>query len=76
MKSQVDYLTQCKLGKSLHISKTIDVNAAKFGMLIAFIYDANISKGFMKYGFVTDISYLKFHGNHGNICKVFGHFCY
>ena len=36
-KSQVDYLTWCELGKSLHISETIDTNAATFNMLIPHI---------------------------------------
>ena len=45
MKSQVDYLSQCELGKSLHISKTIDANAAKFGMLIPFKNGANCFQG-------------------------------
>ena len=43
----------------MHISKTIDANAAKYSMLIPFIYGTIFFKGFMNYGFVTEISNFK-----------------
>ena len=43
----------------MHISKTIDANAAKFSMLIPFIYGANCFQGIYEIGFVTEISNFK-----------------
>ena len=46
--NQVDYLTQCELIKSLHISETIASNAAKYGMLIIHIKGVNYIEGIFK----------------------------
>ena len=43
----------------MHISKTVDANAAKFGMLFLLYMAQIVFKGFMKYCFVTEISNFK-----------------
>ena len=57
---QKDYLTKCELSKSLHISETIALNDAKFGMLILLIKGATRIEGILKQGFILVILNLNF----------------